>query len=716
MSSFIHHLLSFISNILLVYLLYMVCRVVYVMEFWDLYSAGWDALSLGSLVRGGLRFDTSAIVYTNLLYALLVLAPWPLKWRRLRGWQVFVKTVFVVVNAVMLSINLVDTVYSRYTGRRTTWTFFSEFSNENNLGSIVGVELVNHWYLVLIGLAFIAALIWLYRDSERIKNENEIPSVAKYEIRKTFGYEKRKTKNGSAQFSILNSQFKRLPPPPVTSHQSPVTNHNFQFSILSILSLLVYVPLAIIGMRGGASTAIRPITISNANQYVNQPSEAAIVLNTPFCLIRTMGKTTFADPGYFSAEELDEVYSPVHFINENERPSVTKNEERRTAPPNSQFSILNSQLKKNVVVLIVESFAKEYIGAYNDYAGDTPFLDSLISESLTFRYSYANGRKSIDGMPSILSGIPMFVEPFFVTSYSLNNVSGIAGELSKAGYTTAFFHGADNGSMGFQAFARTTGFQHYYGRTEYEAAHTDGTSDFDGTWAIWDEEFLQYYADQMSAMPQPFMTALFTATSHHPFVVPERYRETLHQPGHPIHTCVRYTDQALRRFFAKARTMPWYKNTLFVITADHTNINEQPAYNTALGTYSVPIIFYDPSADMPKGMSDIVAQQTDIMPTVLTYLGYGNPYVAFGKDLLHTSAEDGWAIHYNNGVYQYVRHGWLLLYDGTRVLGLYNIVSDPMLRHNLSDKTDYKSLITDYLRHTQGIIQSYMTRMINNEL
>ena len=707
MSSFIHHLLSFISNIVLVYLLYMVCRVVYVMEFWDLYSAGWDALSLGSLVRGGLRFDTSAIVYTNLLYALLVLAPWPLKWRRLRGWQIFVKTVFVVVNAVMLSINLVDTVYSRYTGRRTTWTFFSEFSNENNLGSIVGVELVNHWYLVLIGLAFIAALIWLYRDSERIKNENEIPSVTKNEKRKTkylrlrrtknekrntFGYEKRKTKNGSTQFSIL-----------------------------SILSLLVYVPLAIIGMRGGASTAIRPITISNANQYVNQPSEAAIVLNTPFCLIRTMGKTTFADPGYFSAEELDEVYSPVHnggmkheelkikilnsqfSIKEGSRPIL-----------NSQFSILNSQ--KNVVVLIVESFAKEYIGAYNDYAGDTPFLDSLIGQSLTFRYSYANGRKSIDGMPSILSGIPMFVEPFFVTSYSLNNVSGIAGELSKAGYTTAFFHGADNGSMGFQAFARTTGFQHYYGRTEYEAAHTDGTSDFDGTWAIWDEEFMQYYADQMSAMQQPFMTALFTATSHHPFVVPERYRETLHQPGHPIHTCVRYTDQALRRFFAKARTMPWYNNTLFVITADHTNINEQPAYNTALGTYSVPIIFYDPSADMPKGMSDIVAQQTDIMPTVLSYLGYGNPYVAFGKDLLHTSAEDGWAIHYNNGVYQYVRHGWLLLYDGTQVLGLYNIVSDPMLHHNLCHHAACQPLMAQYLRHTQGIIQSYMTRMINNEL
>ena len=123
-------------------------------------------------------------------------------------------------------------------------------------------------------------------------------------------------------------------------------------------------------------------------------------------------------------------------------------------------------------------------------------------------------------MPSILSGIPMFVEPFILTTYSLNNVSGIAGELSRTGYNTAFFHGAENSSMGFQAFARSTGFAHYYGRTEYNAdPRFGGDNDFDGTWAIWDEEFLQFYSHTMNQMQQPFCTALFTATSHHPFVV-----------------------------------------------------------------------------------------------------------------------------------------------------------------------------------------------------
>ena len=644
-------LLSLLANLLLVYLLYMLCRVVYVLEFWDTYADGWGQLSVGSLIAGGLRFDTSAILYTNLLYILLVLAPLPRRWVSAKGYRLTLKTLFVAVNSLMLVLNLIDTVYSRYTGRRTTWTFFSEFQNEGNLGDIFGIELLNHWYLVLIGIAFIAALILLYRH----------------------------------------------PFPPGQPAQ-PFTPGSF---IVALLCFLGFMPLAVIGMRGGASTAIRPITISNANQYVNQPSEAAIVLNTPFSLIRTMGKTTFADPGYYDSDRLDAIYSPLH--------NTLPLPDTAAAPSN----------RRNIVVLILESFGKEYIGAYNDYPGNTPFLDSLIAHSLTFRHSYANGRKSIDGMPSILSGIPMFVEPFFVTGYSLNNISGLAGQLGAEGYTTAFFHGADNGSMGFQAFARTTGFQHYYGRTEYNAdSRFGGDNDFDGTWAIWDEEFLQYYAAVMNQMPQPFMTALFTATSHHPFAVPQRYRQTLHQEGHPLHTCIRYTDLALRRFFSTASRMPWYRNTIFVLTADHTNINEHPAYRTPLGTFSVPIVIFDPSGQLPTGMSNSIAQQTDIMPTLLGAVGSRLPYLAYGIDLLRTPAPQTWAIHYNNGIYQYVQNGRLLLFDGEQPTGWYNIESDPLLTDNLIGKLPPadRPLLDTCLQRTKAIIQSYMQRMIGNRL
>ena len=112
-----------------------------------------------------------------------------------------------------------------------------------------------------------------------------------------------------------------------------------------------------------------------------------------------------------------------------------------------------------------------------------PFLSELAQKGMTFEYSYSSGRKSIDGMPSVLSSIPSFVEPFFLTPASMNDLSGIAGELSRnKGYTSAFFHGAENGSMGFQAFAKATGFQEYYGRTEYnQDPRYHGDDDFDGT-------------------------------------------------------------------------------------------------------------------------------------------------------------------------------------------------------------------------------------------
>ena len=630
--------LALLCNLALAYLLYFLCRIVYILEFWDLYAAGWGQLSLANLLKGGFVFDTSAILYTHLVYAGLILLPWPRRWYASRAWHIVAKTLYVVTNTLMLSINLVDTVYSRYTGRRTTWTFFSEFAGEGNLGDIFFIELLHHWYLLLIGIAFLAALILLYR--------------------------------------------------PVKPFAKPTAHY-----LVHSLATLLFIPLSIIGMRGGASTAIRPITISNANQYVNQPSEAAIVLNTPFSLIRTMGKTTFTDPGYFPPDELDQIYTPLH-----NSPFTIHN---------SPFTTHHSQSNKNVVILIVESLAREYIGFYNSYPCHTPFLDSLISHSLTFSQSYANGRKSIDAMPSILSGIPMFVEPFVLTGYSLNNVSGIAGELSKVGYRTAFFHGAANGSMGFQAFARSSGFAQYYGRTEYDAdPRFGGDKDFDGTWAIWDEEFLQFYAHQMDTMQQPFCTALFTATSHHPFVVPERYRQQFHQEGHPMYTCIRYVDHALQHFFHTASQMPWFQNTLFVITADHTNHTERPEYANTLGNHSVPIILYDPSGTLPRGMSDAVAQQTDIMPTLLGILHYPNPYLAYGIDLLATPAEQSWAVHYTSGIYQLVRPHRLLLFDGERTVGYQGLDSyAPSPADSIAD-----------LRLLKAVIQSYMQRMVANRL
>ena len=634
--------LAMVANLAIAYLAYMVCRLAFVAENWSMFGENLSSSAVPDIFRGSLLFDTSAILYTNSLYAIMLLIPLHLKEKA--GWQKAAKWVFVVVNSLMVAANLADCVYFQYTGRRTTATVFSEFGNEGNIGGIIGVEFLRHWYLVLLFL-FVVWALWRF-----------------YVIPK-----RRETK-------------------PLIIYYT-----------LQTLCLAAFVPCCIAGMRGGWTRAVRPITLSNANQYVDHPLEAGIVLNTPFSVIRTIGKKAFVTPNYLSEEEMNTLFSPVH------------------TPKNSLSS------KKNIVILIVESFGREYIGAYNKwleggkYKGYTPFVDSLINHSTTFLYSYCNGRKSIDGMPSILSGIPMFVEPFFLTPAAMNDVSSIAGELKDKGYYSAFFHGAENGSMGFQAYARTCGFDDYFGRTEYNAdKRFGGDNDYDGMWAIWDEPFLQFFATKMSEFKQPFVSAVFTASSHHPYKVPEKYKDVYPEEGIVIHKCIRYTDNAIRQFFEKARREPWYENTLFVITSDHTNLSDHAYYQTDLGGFCSPIIFFDPSGTLKPGMRNAIAQHIDIMPTVLSYLGYDKPYVAFGCDLLTTADKDTWAVNYQGGIYQYVKGDYLLQFDGERSKALYRFRTDLLLKQNLVAKEPKVANAMEL--QLKATIQSYMTRMNENKL
>ena len=642
-------------GLLMAYVVYFVARIAFLIENRSLYpdlSAG----HLLELFRGGLTFDTSAILYTNAIWVVMVLYPLPLKETRL--WHTICRWTYVVINTLCLAVNLGDSVYFRYTMRRTTTTVFQEFENEGNLGSIFLTEALSHWYFFLLA-GLVAWGLWKFQW-------------------------------GTATMSQHSGQGGR-----------------WTGFVVRLLSLLAFVPFCVAGMRGGWTRDIRPITISNANNYCDRPTEAGIVLNTPFSLIRTIGKNNFEVITYYNnKKELEDVFNPVKFPGNSGKPGESGNTGFR---------------EKNVVVIIIESFGREYIGAYNHhvpgYKGYTPFTDSLIERggALTYRYSYCNGRKSIDGMPSILSSIPMFVEPFFLSPYSINHVSGLADCLNGKGYETAFFHGAERGSMGFMAFARATKFQQYFGREDFVAdSRTHGDQDYDGWWGISDEPFMQYYCQKMTEMKQPFMTALFTLSSHHPFRVPDAYKDVFKEenPDMPIYKVIRYTDMALEHFFASARKQPWFENTVFAITSDHTNMTAIDEYKTDLGGFCSPVIFYDPSGEMGSGMVDAIAQQTDIMPTILGYLGYDKPYVSFGLDLLTTPAEETWAVNYLNGIYQYVKYGYVLQFDGQKTTAIYSL-DDRLMKHNLIGKVFQQMQME---RELKAIIQQYMERMTENRL
>ena len=649
-SSYVANLLPLIWNLVLVYIVYFICRLAFVLVNWDVFGGNLSFGYAMSLFGAGVIFDTTAILYSNALFILLFLLPF--HWKENARFYQVVRWLFTIVNSIMLITNLIDCVYFGYTGKRTTTSVLQEFQHEGggNLASIFLDGFINYWYLVILAGVLCYGLYRLFRSPK--------------------------------DFPIRNLKV---------------------YYLSQIVCLLLAVPFTIFGMRGGMTTATRPITISNANQYVNRPLDAGIVLNTPFAIFRTLDKQPFVTPHYMSDAEAKALYTPVHM------------------PADSA-----SFRPMNVVVLIVEGMTKQHLGSVNrhldngQYKGFMPFIDSLMTRSLSFEYSYSNGRKSIDGMPSVLSSIPNFVEPFFLTPAALNDVSSLAGELTRhKGYTSAFFHGAMNGSMGFMAFARSVGFQKYFGRTEYnEDPNYNGDADFDGTWAIWDEEFLQFYCDRMSEMKEPFVTSVFTASSHGPFALPERYIGKFPKGNDPMLETVAYADMSIQRFFEKAAKQPWYNNTLFVLTADHTSLNSYPEYTTDLGYYKVPIIFFAPGMPELQGMdSEKIVEQIDIMPSVLGLLGYDRPFVGFGQDIFHTPAEDKIAVNYipASGIYQLLKGDYLIQFDGTNVLHAYRFRTDTLMQEDVKDSMPQDTL-KEMENTLKSIIQQYMQRMNNNEL
>jgi hypothetical protein len=624
-------------------IIFSLCRLVFYAintEFFpDITTAGFV-----SIFAGGLRFDLTAMIYTNLVFAAMMILPFRFRYNII--YQTIAKWIFIVFNSVAVLLNCIDMVYFKFSQRRTTMSVFSEFQNEDNLAKIFLDGIVNYWFVSLFFILCILLFIKFYRSANFAQYVNN--------------------KGGNIRYYVKNT-----------------------------IALCLTVMLIVFGARGGVGDFVRPITLSNANQYVEKPLEAAIVLNTPFCMFRTIGKRPFKNPHFFKTEqELAAVYEPII------KPQ-----------PKGEFRPMN------VVIFIMESFSKEFVGELNKeldggkYKGYTPFLDSLIRKGLTFEYTFANGHKSIDAMPSILSSIPRFYEPYFLTSYSNNKVSGIAGELGKKDYYTAFFHGAPNGSMGFEAFARVSGFKDYFGKNEY-----NNNADYDGTWAIWDEEFFQFFANKMGEFNQPFITTMFSASSHHPFKIPARYTEHFKESGiHPLHKVIEYSDNALRLFFENAKQQSWYKNTLFVITADHTNALSRPEYLNDAGRFEVPIVFFHPSDSSLRGRIKDIASQVDIMPTVLGYLNYDKPFVAFGHNLLDDAYKNRYAINCNSETFQFFTDSTMLQFEGKNTKAIYDFVHDISLKHNLkSSFSSEKRVEIETL--VKAIVQQYMERMLENRL
>lgn len=572
----------------------------------------------------GVWMDCIAVGIWFIPFYALSLFPQP--FRESRIFEIVLKVLFHITNALMIAFNLLDVEYFKYTAKRSTSDLFTFVSAGKDLSQLIGAFFIDFWWLLLT----LIILVWF----------------SNYLYNKT------------------------------SKKSTPSLNYIHQSIVFIIGCFLLFI-------MGRGGFAFRPADMLTASQLTN-PSNTALVLNTPLSIIKTIGKKSLVEVDYF--EDKIKLYNPIHQGNTDH--------------------MLGENL--NVVVIIMESFGNEWLG--KKMGGPyTPFLDSLIDESLYFSNAFANGKKSIEAVPAIFGSIPSLLDnPYISSHYGMNQIQALPQLLKSEGYNSAFYHGATNGSMKFDVFASHAGFDQYFGRNEYNnEAHTDDT------WGVLDEYFMPWTAKSISQdLEEPFLASLFTLSSHHPYFVPEEHRASLPKGDHPMAQSIAYGDMSLRLFFEEAKKQPWYENTLFVICADHTPAGNKLKYTQRVGMYQIPILFYHPDNKILPQKNNQLFNQIDIMPTILDYIGYESSYYAFGNSAF--TSKKPFVINYISNTYHYLEDDYMINFVGEETVGLFNYKEDEILYYD--SLPYYTEKAKEMEIRLKKIIQRYNYDLIHNKM
>ncbi len=626
-------------RIFLGYLFYFICRVLFFAFNTHLFAVD-NTYELLKLCYYGIAFDTTALLYINLLF--IVFSILPLKINTRPGYQKGLAILYFVTNLLLYATNFIDIIYYRFSQVRSTKATLDLLSDETNKKNLFEHFSFAYWYVIIIYVLCCVCWVWLY-----------------YRVKLKPAH-------------IKNSKV-------------------YYYS--SVVAILIIVALIVGGIRGDFKHSTRPINMVDAYKHVTIPNQGDIVLNTPFAIFRTLKANNFKIEHFTNESYIDTSIKPIKQYNG------------------------NPAARPNVVIIILESMAREYWGSMNrntaipGFKSYTPFLDSLSDSSLIFTNAYANGRQSIHAMSSVLAGIPSFQTAFTSSPYAKQKIQSIVSVCDSMGYQTSFFHGAADGSMGFQGFGSILGFKNYYGRTEY-----NNDKDFDGIWGIWDEPFFQFMGKTLGTQKQPFMATLFTLSSHDPFQIPEKYKSRFTGGPLAIDKCVQYSDNALRHFFNYAKKQPWYNNTIFVITADHTSQTYYPEYSKAINRFAVPILFFSANKVYNlKGVRTDLASQMDIYPSLVDLVGYHKPFRSWGRSLIsNLPAETPRVINSTGNIYQFMQGNYFYLFDEKKITGIFAADDKGLEKNLMNGKPDAE--MEKGMQDCKAFVQDYADRIVNKKL
>ncbi|MCF6753516.1 LTA synthase family protein [Pseudomonas stutzeri] len=298
---------------------------------------------------------------------------------------------------------------------------------------------------------------------------------------------------------------------------------------------------------------------------------------------------------------------------------------------------------RNVVVILMESFAGRYVGALGSADGITPNFDRLAGEGLLFERFFANGTHTHQGMFASMACFPNLpgFEYLMQTPEGGHRFSGLPQLLGARAFDDVYVYNGDFAWDNQAGFFGNQGMKRFVGRNDYVNPVVS-----DPTWGVSDQDMFTRAAEELGKLDNgaPFYALLQTLSNHTPYALPEQLPVAAVE-GHGAldqHlTAMRYSDWALGQFFDKVRNQPWFKQTLFVVVGDHGFGATEEVTEMDLLRFHVPLLLIAPGVTERFGSRrEVVGTQVDVVPTIMGRLGGEVRHQCWGRDLLSLPADD----------------------------------------------------------------------------
>ncbi|UCD17070.1 MAG: LTA synthase family protein [Candidatus Zixiibacteriota bacterium] len=601
-------------------------RFLFLMAHLDLLQQGRPATILGAFWRG-FRFD--AMILSIVLLPLVIISLYP----AVRFTATKIRNIFTLILTVLFAplflLSIADIrFFEIYGSRMNFWAV--EYVEHTDLFLYSITSDISFWKLLILWLLVVFAF-WF----------------------------------------VLRLAFRRL------SRYRPRT----RFSTRIAFNLFVVALLAF-GIRG--RLGMKPLDWGAAffcqDQFVNQ-----LALNSVYTLAHSIYEEwqdgrSLAEPekSRFSFFPIDQAHKTVlQMLNID-------------GPPQDSFSLARKvhrdtrpDFLPNLIVILMESWSSNRIGALGSDLNTSPCFDRLASEGILLSNFYANGIRTNRGLPAIICSFPSLPGRSIMKRYAADYpFRSLAEVLGQSGVTSIFAHGGDIAFDNMEGFLRSVGYDIFYGEDDF------GNAEKLGKWGVADHAFFERLADEMADFPRPFHMTALSLSYHDPYLIPDnrfrQYDDTV--PDSRKLNTFYYTDWSLGRFFEKMRSMPLFDSTIFVITSDHCP-HQTGRYPLSPRDFNIPLLIYAPAIIGDSGrIVETIASQVDIMPTLIGLIGLDTDINCWGRDVLACESDDsGFAIIVADEKLGLIEGSLFYFHWVGAGRWMYNLLDMPYLETNLTD-------------------------------